>query len=187
MSDLLHDPRFYGPIATSCGVLVTLALWFLSQKRKRLSYEILSNVPLKEVPAHFKDRLQVQLDGSPVHDLYLLVVKVINSGDIAIRSNEYDGKVTIVISNQSKVLLAEVEETRPDNLHERSLKSKEKKPLIESFEGSDVVLRPVMLNKGDFIKVRLLVHNSPGEPQLLGHIEGIHDFKKITRWLGTHP
>ena len=179
MPDFLHDPRFYGPLATSCGVLITLTLWLLSQRRKQLSYEILSNASLVNLLDDIKDRLTIQFDGAPVYDLHLVVVKIVNSGDVAIRSAEYEGKIAVVFSGDATILLADVEETRPKNLHERSLKDKEKKPLIESFGGQEVVLRPVMMNKGDYVKVRLLVNNPPGEPQLVGHIEGIHEFKRI--------
>jgi hypothetical protein len=181
MPDILNDPRFWGPTATSLGVLVTVFLWWLNQRRSRkeISYQVLANTPFDEAPDELKRGVPLEAEPVCTEKLYMSLVQISNSGCVAIRSGDYAGKITVVFPSRANILCADIFETKPVNLDERSVTVGIRVPLIESVNIRDVVLRPFLMNKGDYLKLRIVSDGTGEPPDVIGHVEGIYEFRKI--------
>lgn len=70
-------------ILTALGILVAvgIALYFQWwRNRKRLSYEILSNVVLVSAEKEIEDKIEILYEGQSVKNVRILVIKVVNDG-----------------------------------------------------------------------------------------------------------
>ncbi len=178
MADIVSDPRYLAPIATSAGIAVTLVLWTMGLRNKEISYEIVSNTPLISLKEEVKDHIQIVFRNEPVHDVHLILVKVTNTGHIPIKASDFDEKLSINMDSEARILVAEIVETMPRNLEKRTKEDTETKSLISSISNNQVVLNPVLLNYKDYILVKLLASYGSKNPTVDGHIEGIQDIKK---------
>jgi hypothetical protein len=176
MPDLVIDPRYLAPIATSCGVAVTITLWILNLRRKELTYEILSDTPLVSVREEVKDQVQIIFKGEAVHDVHLVQIRLTNSGNVPIRIADYEGRLSVKVPPPARILSAEVEDTHPAHLERRP--DNGETSLIEEMTANNVALRPVLLNHKDWLTIKLLVTKPTDGIMISGHIEGIHEVKK---------
>jgi hypothetical protein len=152
-------------------------LWFINFRRKQLSYEILSNTPLISVQDELKGKIRILFADQPVSDVHLVLVKIVNSGDIAIRSADYEGRLAVLLDPEVQILMAEIAEMNPRNLDWRTKSNDGPQPLIDRFERNAVMLRPVLLNKRDYVIVKMLVSHLSKNISIEGHIEGITEIK----------
>jgi hypothetical protein len=176
------DVRLLAPIATSIGICVTVTLWVLNQRRKSLSFEILKREALVSVKGAARNSLEVRFDGEPVEDAYLLVVKVLNSGHLPIMPGDYQGRVSIDVSQVSEILSASITESLPADLEER-LPTSPQGPngVIQEVQKHRLLLRPLLMNGGDWIAVQLLVRRLSGNVTVRGHINGIKEITVMRR------
>lgn len=166
------------PIVTTIGIVVSLILWLITFRRKEMSYEIISDTPVIGVQDQITDHMHIVYGDDTVHNVYMILVKVINSGNVAVRAKDFDGKLAIQLPAGSRVLNACIAESNPSNLNERSVKEGlSSQDLVDSFESERVNLRPVLLNKRDFITVKVLACRAQGLIAVSGHIEGIPSIK----------
>ncbi len=178
MSQFFADPRYLAPIVTSSGIAVSLVLWLLNLRTKEMSFEILTNTPLFSLQEEVKDEVQITCHGETVHNCNLAMVKLSNSGNVPIRSQEFAGKFALVCGGQTKILLAEVSATNPPDLAQRLATSTDNLSIVERVDGSEVLLRPILLNAKDSITLKLLVTPSLETISVSAHVEGMATIKK---------
>ena len=149
MLDILRDSiwQFIGAILA----LIAIILILVQRKRKALSYKIISNTPLVKIKEDIKGRLQVLFDEKPVESIYLIIIKFINSGNLPIKSADYESPVNLNFNEDVQLLTAEVIDTNPKTL-EASAK----------IEGTKVLLKPTLLNENDSITIKVLVNQFDG-------------------------
>jgi len=169
MPEALRDPiwQFIGALLAFSAIVISILLYWMQRRRKVLSYEIVSRTPLLSVEEEVKGKLQILFDGSPVQDVHLVIIKVMNSGNMPIVSADYERQVRIAFGENTRILTAEVSETSPDNL-EASV----------SLESKAVVLAPILLNSGDSITVKMLVSQFDREISVDGRIVGVKTIKR---------
>src|ERR1700733_5355695 len=129
MSSFLTDPRYLAPIVTSSGIAVSLVLWILNLRTKEMAFEILTNTPLFSVQEEVKDQVQISFQGQTVHDVNLVLLRLVNNGNVPIRAQEFAGRFALSCPSETKVLLAEVMATNPPDLNQR-LAAQESNPPI---------------------------------------------------------
>lgn len=176
---LINDPRLYAPMATCLGIIVSVILWIKNQRRKELSYQVITNKPLVGLKGSKKKKVEIFYDGVNVNDAHLLVLKLINSGHLPINPSDFEGKVSVKLSAGTRILLAQVEETAPSDLVERYREKSGKDDLIEIVDDSKVILNPVLLNGNDFITVQLLLNYPVRRVRLIGHVQGIGQIQEL--------
>lgn len=75
-SDRSWNSRFFG--------IVGIILWILerrkSEKRKELTYQILSDTPIASIKQSVKDQVELRFQGKKVEDINLVVLKLRNVG-----------------------------------------------------------------------------------------------------------
>lgn len=167
MLDILRDPvwEFVG------GVVITIVIgviaWWTQRRRKALSFDIISRTPLLSAEDEVKGKLQVLFYGEPVQDVHLATVMIINSGNVPIISADYERPVNLSFGEEAQILTAEVTETNPDSLQ-----------VSVDIEATRIVLRPVLLNGGDSITLKLLI-NRLGGISVDGRIVGVKDIREL--------
>jgi hypothetical protein len=167
------DVRLIAPLATTIGIFVSVYLWVLNQKRKRLSYRVLSCGPILKVKGSSRKHLSVAFDGTSVDDACLIVVRLTNSGHLPITAGDYTTDLSINFNPGSRVLMADVALSSPADLDDRVRQSDSNLGLIKNLEATRVVLRPVLMNDGDSVTYQIVVRNHRGGLNVRGHINGV--------------
>ena len=165
--EILRDQiwQFVGAAFGLVAIIVSIVLWWTQRRRKALSFDIISRTPLLSVEDKVKGKLQILFDGEPVQDVHLATVIIINSGNIPITSADYERPVNLSFGEEAQILTAEVTETNPDSLQ-----------ASVDIEATRVVLKPVLLNGGDSITLKLLVSRLGGI-SVDGRIVGVKDIR----------
>lgn len=172
-NDLWRDPiwQSLGVIVAIIFGIVTLLLGlitiWISRRRKALTYKILSLTPLATIYDDIGGRVQITLDGKPVADVQLALVKVTNSGNTPIESTDYERPIRFDLSKAAQILSAGITETS----------SKSLKPSIE-HDHTSVVIKPILLNNGDSITLKILAANFNGSILVDGRISGVAEIKE---------
>ncbi len=165
--EITRDPvwQFIGALITLFALFVTLLIFWLQRQIKSVTYEVVSKNQLLTLREEFESKLQVLYEGEPARDICLLVLKVTNSGNVAVATTDYERPISFLIGTSSKVLSAVITEVEPDNLSAE----------IE-VESSKVSIKPVLLNSKDSITLKLLVSDFSGRISTDARIIGV---KKI--------
>jgi hypothetical protein len=177
----LIDVRLLAPLATLCGIIVTVSLWNLNKQRKAVSYKILECIDLMSVRGPARKRIELTFDGTQVEDAQLVSVMIVNSGHLPINLGDYQSPLTIVVNPGAEIVSADITETEPADLDERLSGSKEPKQFIDRVEKERVVLTPLVLNAEDAMVIQLLVRKLKGKVAVRGHLLGISKIREHVR------
>lgn len=165
MLEFLRDPvwQFIGAFF---GLVAIFFIW-RQRRNKLLSYYILANSPLFSVKDEISGKLQVLFDEKPVENVYFIVVKIFNSGNIPIKSSDYEYPVNFNFGEKTNLLSAEVIETKPSDMK-----------ISASIDDTRVLLTPTLMNEKDSVTVKILADQFSGHILVEGRIVGI---KAITK------
>src|SRR5690348_15282091 len=83
--------------------------------KKVITYQIISDVPIASINEEVKDKVTILYDGNPVTDLNLLVLKIWNSGSVAVRRDDFDEPI-IFKFDRRKVVSSDILSVEPPNL-----------------------------------------------------------------------
>lgn len=140
LNGFLRDPLNYTLTFTAIGV--TILIFLLQRRRKRLSCEIVSK------------------------DDQLVVVRIINSGNVSIEPDDYNIPIRVELGENSQILTAEVFDTEPKILRQNvNIKT----------ENTKVVLNPIHLNEENSITLKIQVRQFDPQKQISvkGHIDSV--------------
>lgn len=169
MPELFRDPvwQFIGAVLALVAVLVAVILYLRQRGRKALSYEILTRSPLLSHEEEAQGKLRILFGEERVKDIYLVEVKITNSGNSPITADDYERPVILRFGQHSRILTAEVSSTKPSSLRPN--------PTIYTEE---IWLDPILLNAGDSITLKMLVTQPSREMNVDGRIAGVKDIKE---------
>lgn len=165
MLEFLRDPvwQFIGAIFG----FIAIVLFWRTRQNKLLSYKVIANSPLFSVKDENRGKLQVLFDEKPVENVYFIVVKIFNSGNIPIKSSDYEYPVNFNFGDKAKLLSAEVIETKPPDMK-----------ISATIDETRVSLTPTLMNENDSVTVKMLVDQFNGQILVEGRIVGIKAIKK---------
>jgi hypothetical protein len=163
---ILRDPAARTVLAVlAVCVTVSLFLWTQRQRRKALSYWV-EETRVLSVHEEVKGRIQILFDGTEANDVSIVKIKVKNTGGEPIRASDFDRALRFQWDKSARILLAEIVNARPLNL----------RPAVTS-DVSEFVLEPLLLNRGDWIEIKVLVSQG-GSFSLDGRVVGIPQIRK---------
>ena len=168
MFDILRDPlwQFAGAILAVLAIAISIVLYRLQRQSKELIYEIVSSTPLLGIQEEVDKKLQILFDGTPVEDVHLVELSLMNSGNTPILVTDYERPISLSFAEETQVLTAEIVETNPESLHASA-----------KVEGKIIAFEPVLLNQGDLIKTKMLLSKFDGQGAVDGRIVGVRDIK----------
>lgn len=168
MEEILTNPMWQvlAVILSTFAILISIILFLFGRKRKSLSYEIISNNPVILKKDAIKEKLEIFFNKKIVKNVYLIVLKFINSGNVPIEVKDYDEPLSISFGEGAKVLTAEISEGISTH---------------STIGGGKIILKPTLLNKEDYMKIQILVSKySGGKITFGGRIVGVKSIKKMT-------
>lgn len=175
----LKDARYYAPIATSIGIIISTSLWLLNQRKKAISYLVLQNTPLLNTHWLNPRKLSIRYENMDISESNILLIKVVNSGHLPVNMSDYAGPISISVTGGAIILNCRVIECNPADLTDRFSQNSDSQIPIESgsiidkAEKSKILLRPIMLNSGDYVILQLLLDGPANRIYVSGHIHGI--------------
>lgn len=168
-----HD-QFVQFIATAGIAVVTIVaavlipMWIYRKQRskKELSYAVVSNAPVVRIKPAIADRIEILLDGKKITDARLAVLSVKNTGNVAVRREDYDEPITIQFPNR-EILSGDVLSTEPKDLFPT-----DDGTTFLSLDGSSVTLKKQLLNPREEIQFSVLFKGKKVEPNVRARIVG---------------
>jgi hypothetical protein len=167
--DISENPlEFAGFLLALVTIVVTIVIYMRQRQRKKVSYTVLSSVPLLSVKEEIKGNLQILFNGKPIQQVQLVEVKIINSGNIPIQKTDYEHPISLSFGKTAQILSAEVKEKIPRNID----------ATIGIKEGK-IILEPTLLNGGDSVILKMLV--TMFEKVIVdGRIAGVKEIREFT-------
>lgn len=122
---------------------VVITIWAVRKQRnkKEIMYQVVSDAPVISIDKAVQDKVEVRLSGIVVHNARLLVLKLWNSGDVAVKRDDYDEPITVEFPERG-IVSSEVFETQPKNLIDPKLIKTFLKSQHKSMEISKFLLNP---------------------------------------------
>jgi hypothetical protein len=145
--------------------LIVFQWW---RQRKSLRYKVLSAESVADVSEEFNDRVKILFDNKPVKRASLIVTEIVNDGWMPIEDKDFFEPVTVSFGDDAEIMTCEVIDCAPSNL---------KVELI--CDTSQVTIKPLLLNRGDSIKVKALVGNYQKPVIVNGRVKGVPRIKSI--------
>ena len=160
----LRDPvwQFAGVIISLIALWVTFFVYKKQQSRRRIVYEIVSNIFLVNVEDEIKSKLEIFFDKKLVENVTLLLIKIANLGDEPIVTTDYETPITIEFGESSDILETSIESVSPEDLNPEVTNTK-----------SVISILPLLLNPQDAITIKVLVANFDGVVNVLCRIAGV--------------
>jgi len=124
---------------------------YLNRKKKSLSYEIISMYKLVSIDERIRGQLKVTLNGKPVKDLRLLLVKFTNNGNIPIAADDYERPLTLNFKSSTNIISADYLMSHPENLVTSLMVSQNK-----------LSIAPMLMNEGDYFHIKVLLEKDEG-------------------------
>lgn len=167
--DFIRDPlwQFVGAILGILAIIVTIILFFIQRRKKSLTYEIISRTSVLSASDEVSGKLQILYQGEAVRKVHLLVLKLANTGNVPITTLDYEREVSFMFTDCEKILSAELSEVQPPNLA-AEIVTKEK----------SVSLKPILLNPGDSISLKLLISGFDNKIDIDGRVVGVKSISK---------
>lgn len=151
--NILRDQiwQFVGVAIAIIGIILTIIVYRRGKNKKIISYEVVSRVQLNSASDAIKEDLKFFFKGQLVESLDLVLLKVSNSGNIPIRSEDVKQNISFNFGCNANVLSAEIERSEPEEL----------KPTF-TYSDNKVTFEPFLMNQGDSVELKIIVDNFDG-------------------------
>jgi hypothetical protein len=166
ITELLRDPVWSFSLGVLFTVIISIIFYLIQRSRKLLSYDIglYTRIITKEIES--EDKLKILFNNKRVKNTFLIIISIFNSGNIPIKTNDYEKELRFNFGEDSEVLEAEVLKTKPDNLNIEFNQ-------IDNF----LSIKPFLLNSKEFVTFKVLVSEFSGDINninLDGRIVGVN-------------
>lgn len=169
MLELLKDPAWIAIILAILTLATIIILPIMSRRTKKLAFEVEYDLPLLLLEDDVPERLHVTYDGEIVKDVYLIMIKIKNSGRLPIRSSDFESPICISFGESTSILSAEIAETEPEGL---AVTTRIKDQVIE--------IPPSLINNGDSFTIKIIASGYSGDEDISvsGRIAGIKEIEE---------
>ncbi len=171
----LKDPTFWNIITVLVPILTflpTLIIEIIKWTRKKLKFEVIAITPLLPIGEALKDSVTILYEYVPVKNVYLVILKISNNGNVPIKPSDFIEPFYMLLSNETKILSFELIETVP-KISYISFDFEEK------FNRRSFVIKPLLLNPGYSFTFKMLLSNPEGKLIITPYssIVGVKDFQ----------
>jgi len=165
MVEFVRDPawQFVGAVVALFALGVSLWVYWAQRYRKRLLIDTVARVPLVTRGAKEIDGLEIFLNGRPIADAIVWVIRIQNIGNLPIVASDFEEPVSLSFLDDAIVLSAKTGRYTPKDLRPRV-----------GFAGNTVTLEGQLLNPGDSFTCRVLAENSRKGYERRARIAGVH-------------
>ncbi|MCC6549712.1 MAG: hypothetical protein IT279_06545 [Ignavibacteriaceae bacterium] len=135
-------------LITIVGIILGGVLTWVLKGRKRLSYEILHQSTFLTLNKPRDGVIKIFYNDEEVKNVQTLLIRIINTGSIAIAKEDYETPIDIKFLKVDKILLYELYKSSPEYLPVKLIKVSE----------SIIRVEPIMLNKNDFFDIKVILN-----------------------------
>jgi hypothetical protein len=148
--DFLRDAawQFVGMILALLGIFVSILVYLKQRQVKGIAYEVISDTSVLSIQEEVKGKIQVLYNGTPVEEAHLVVLRIRNFGTASVSPADYILPLTFDFGENAEILDTEILETVPNDL---------KKEIALDKSSHEVMMKPILLNSQDSIKLKVLV------------------------------
>lgn len=170
MLEFLKDPVWQFVGTSIIAVAIPLIIFFLQRQSKILSYEIIAKNHLLTINEEISGNIKILYNEHPVKNISLLIIKILNSGNIAIPVIDYENETPILlnIGTMTKILSSVIIEANPKHLSAK----------IE-IKDNQILILPCLLNSTDSITLKLLLSDFKDEINFVSRISGVKNISNI--------
>lgn len=157
---------------TLVAVIVTIIIFLKQRRKKEISYEIASDMPLFLIgDEEEKGNLEIQYEGKDIEQAYVGTIQIFNSGNMPIEVDDFASPISVYSSKAGQILTAKIVDREPDDLD-----------VSIDIKDGEVVLNPTLFNRGDALTLRIICTEPCAEMVAKGRIKGV---KKIKKFIGA--
>ncbi len=145
-------------ILSTMAILLTVVIAVRNRRRKVLTYEVVSNSSVINMDNDIGENLTLLLDGRPVNNVRLYMIKVQNAGNQAISPEDYPNQLSFAFTSPPfphPLIRGGIHRTEPQAFlqphHLRDLLS------IDAPEQTTMTFKPPLLNPRDTVFLKVLV------------------------------
>lgn len=162
--------NFIGVIVSILALVITIFIYLFQKRKKEISYEVISNNALLTTREKLAGKLKVLYDEHEVENVRFLIIKLCNTGNIGVPSEDYERPIKFILSNNSRILSAEIILQKPTTL-------KCELSILEN----EIELKPVLLNAKDYLVLKIIL--SEGDSNKIkvdARIKDVQEIKNLT-------
>ena len=161
--------EFAGVIFALLAVIVSIVIYRLQRQNKELAFGVLAEHHLLGVSDELANRVRITFDNRPVENIKLLVFALKNSGNKAVKVEDFIRPITISLGNEAKLLSFECIKECPANLN------------INISSNEDMLeISPILLNSGDYFLIQVLASVEKAKIEQDIKIVGVSSFVNLT-------
>jgi len=168
-------------VALVAGIVTIIT--FTKRKKKELTFKLLCNVPILSVSDHYSEKLSVTFEGTEVKRIYRFAFVIINTGNIVITKDDYEGPLNIALSDSLKILDVKSSAKLPTDIN-----------LEYKIESARITINPFMLNPKEYFVFDTVIDGENHDFSLFGRIKDISEFNivkpsdsKKSKWRNDFP
>ena len=111
--------------------------------------------------------MQVLFDNKPIENVYIITIRVYNSGNTSVASSDYEEPINISIETDA-ILSSEVLETTPHGI-----------PISVKFSNNEIQISPALLNPNDALLINSIVSQYYDRIDVNARIVGVKKIKLL--------
>ena len=159
------DEIWINILVATIAIVIPIILYYISQRKKKLSCLFLPFFSLVDVRNEVKDKIKIYYNDELVENLSMRKVKIKNSGNLSIRKKDIVKPLEFVFENHVKIMDYSITEPKEEGI-EIELEHKADKNSIQcSFD---------LLNKGDEFTLEFVyLGENKKSPDVISRIDGI--------------
>lgn len=162
------DWNAIGAFVGVLALVVTVALYAMSRKRKRFAWCPEAKTSIVRKPKGAESRLSVTFDGQPVANADLVLLRMRNAGNQTITTTDFEDTLRVQFEAEAGKDSPRVLSVEPVKLSNPAMQVK------ATIEDGRVVVHPVLLNEGDSVQLRIIGENlAHAKLALHGRLSGI--------------
>lgn len=157
-------------IIAAVGLIASIVtiISFTKSKKKNLTLKLLCNSPILTVNDTYRQKISVTFNGIDVKHVYRFAFVIRNTGNITITKDEFETPLKIVFSNGLKILDINSDAKFPEDID-----------IDYKIENSSIIIKPFMLNSGEYIVFDIILDNENHDFTVLGRIKEVTEFNII--------
>lgn len=163
--EIIRDPmwQFIGALFAFIAISITLIIYLLQRKKKKLNYEIIGKLPLLSFREELEGKFKIYYEDNLVKNVFSIIIKFYNTGNQPITSNDFERNLSLIFEEKIKILAYSVSKTEPDNLDVQL-----------QLNNNKLIIAPLLLNPKDTFTIRVIVTESDAKFKLNYRIIGIN-------------
>jgi hypothetical protein len=157
-----------GIMTIAISIWVSIYIFIKQKKSKKLGFITMLNYNMFNIKEIVKEKISITYAGEKAEYLRLIILKIVNNGDLPIIKTDFENEIQIIFNKNSKLIDAEIIQKSPENI-DLNFKIKSDKILIE----------PCLINPKDFFIIRAILNSAEDNFFVNSRIAGIEMIKEI--------